>query len=335
MSQMKPKEIELGDISVSKWKYAKKWVYSITYDEALSELERYVIPHHEKFGIPGHVEVVAGHIGVVRNIGESSYNGFHHMSADELRGLLRLGWGIGCHSWDHLDVAADPELELLKSREVLEEAIGRAVTVYTAPGSNCNLTPYIAKKAKEYGYLAGMGIFDQLNLADSDTDDIFTLQRPPLHEKFSDLYESAFDPFKRISQAKKQNGWVIDYLHCPLEKAVHDFKDCTAAHHHERLEAVTHEGKYDCWFANPDDAVDYRYMRRFAKLSKTAANTFAVSLDGLPGRVMNRELTFAVHSPWPVRAAVNGVLARVWPLSNGVWAFCSEISDGATIKIIN
>ena len=331
--KMKEKGVKLNDISISKWKFNKKWVYSVTYDEALSELEQFVIPTHEKFGIPGHIEVVAGHIGVERQIGASSYNGFHHMSTAEMRDLVSIGWGVGNHSWSHMVVADDPELELLKARLTIEDAIGRGVTVYCAPGSNANLTPFVIEKAKEYGYLAGMGIYDQLNFADGD--DLFFLNRPPLHELFSDLYESIFDPFRRISHAKQQNGWIIDYLHCPLVEAAHDHKDCTAAHHYERFETVTSEGKYDCWFANPDDVVDYRYMRKFLKLSQTAPDTFKVSLDGLPTQVMNRELTFTVESSFPVHVKLNGACVPAWEFSNGVWAFNTKVKTGDLFNIVN
>src|SRR5579872_7405630 len=66
-------------LTICNWKYGKQWVYSITYDEALEELHRFAVPHHEEYGIPGHVEAVAGHIGKVRQLGQSSYNGYHHM----------------------------------------------------------------------------------------------------------------------------------------------------------------------------------------------------------------------------------------------------------------
>ena len=57
----------------------------------------------------------------------------------------------------------DPDLELRQARETIEEAIGRPVTVYTAPGSNENLTPEMLAKLPEYGYLAGMSITDDIN----------------------------------------------------------------------------------------------------------------------------------------------------------------------------
>ena len=40
-------------LRICDWKYGKSWVYSITYDEALADLHRFAIPHHEEFGIPG------------------------------------------------------------------------------------------------------------------------------------------------------------------------------------------------------------------------------------------------------------------------------------------
>jgi hypothetical protein len=233
-------------------------------------------------------------------------------------------------------VSDNPEVELGKSKEVLEDAVGKRITIYTSPGSNINLTPGIISKAKEYGYLAGMSITDNLNYSDSE--DLFYVNRPPLHEKFSDLYDSAFDPYKRITQAKKQNGWIVDYLHCPLEKAIHDYKDCSAAHHKERLEAIAQEGRYDCWLANPDDVVDYRYMRKFAVIEPCAdaAGHFRVSLEKLPGEVVCRELSFllrSIYTPEALVIKVDGREAQAFPVSSSELCFTAQIKDQSLITI--
>src|SRR5919197_4518565 len=124
-------------LNICDWKYGKQWVYSITYDEVLSELHRFAIPYHEEFGIPGHVEAVAGHIGEVRQLGQSSYNGFRHMGAAELRDLVARGGGIGNHSWSHELIQPDTvDRELRQAKEVLEEAIGAPVLLYCSPGNN-------------------------------------------------------------------------------------------------------------------------------------------------------------------------------------------------------
>src|SRR5437868_10532981 len=88
-------------ISICPWPEGKRWVYSITFDEALIELHRFAVPILEKHRVPGHLEAVVGHIGVVRQIGNSSYNGFRHMTGPEMRDMTARGWGVGNHSWSH------------------------------------------------------------------------------------------------------------------------------------------------------------------------------------------------------------------------------------------
>src|SRR4029079_6322741 len=118
-------------ISVCPWRDGKRWVYSITFDEALVELHRFAVPILEKHGVPGHIEAVVGHLGVERQIGNSSYNGFHHMSGPQMREMLARGWGVGNHSWSHMQVNAETaDLELGRAKQVLEDAIGEAITVY-------------------------------------------------------------------------------------------------------------------------------------------------------------------------------------------------------------
>jgi len=324
------------ELTTAIWKYAKRWTYSITYDEALSDLYKFVVPVHDALGIPGHVEVVAGQIGQLRNISNSSYNGMKHMDAAELRDIMSRGWGVGAHSWSHEIVMDNPERELRKAKAAIESAIGRRVTIYTAPGSNANLTSEVIEKAKEYGYIAGASITDNLNLPDSE--DLFWISRPPLHEKFSDLYDSAFDPYKRIQQSKQLQGWLVDYLHCPLEKAIHDYKDCTAAHHKERMETVAEEGRYDCWFANPDDVVDYRYMRRASSVEQCAGTwgKFIVHIRDLPEQVMSRELTFVLKSayiPEAMDISVDGNSVQAFPNCGSGICFTAQVHDKSEIVI--
>lgn len=323
------------DLGIAGWKYDKEWVYSVTYDEALSELHRFVIPVHDRLGIPGHLEVVSGHIGKVRNLGASSFNGLNHMTGSELRDMMKRGWGVGCHSYSHIRVMDDPERELKLAKTILEDAIGRAVTIYCSPGDNKNLTGEVIKKCREFGYIAGMSITDDLNY--SEADDLFWINRPPLHEKMcQDLYDSYFDEFKRIHQAKKYNGWIVDYLHCPLEKAIHDYKDCSAEHHKMRLEAVYNEGRYDCWFANPDDVVDYRYMKKHTCIIRDD-DYFRVKVNNLPEQVINRELTFLIDSPYTPEAldiVVDDIKYAGHPCRSGTICFTVPVKNNSRIEIL-
>ena len=325
------------EISVSTWKYGKDWVYSITYDEGLSDLSRFVIPNHQEFGIPGHVEVVAGQIGEIRNCGQSSYNGMKHMDAGELRGLLNMGWGVGSHSWSHGIVMDNPELELLKSKIAIEEAIGHPVTVYTSCGCNDNLTPEVLEKIQEYGYLAGVSITDDINYP--DTEDILWVNRVPIHEHFWGPFDSYFDAYKRIRQAQKEHGWIVDYCHCPLETPVHGYKDCSAAHHRERLQTIAEEGGASCWYANPDDVVDYRYMRRHAEIKRVdspSAQSFEISLDGLPDQVVCRELTFEVRTPCTpesLEVRIGDRSVDLVPARAGIHHFTTDVHHGMQLTL--
>ena len=43
------------NISVCPWLDGKRWVYSITFDEALIELHRFAVPILENYNVPGHL----------------------------------------------------------------------------------------------------------------------------------------------------------------------------------------------------------------------------------------------------------------------------------------
>lgn len=323
-------------LEISKWKYAKDWVYSITYDEALSELERFVIPVHEELGIPGHLEVVAGHIGRIRDLGQSSFNGLRHMDARELRRMKDMGWGIGNHSYSHERVMDDPDRELRLAKQIIEDAVGSPVTVYTSPGNNDNLTPEVVEALKQYGYLAGMSITDDINLYDPD--DLLWINRVPLHEKYWGVFDGAYDAYKRIHQAKENNGWIVDYCHCPLEEAIHPYKDCTAAHHRKRLETVIKEGGNGCWYADPDEVVDYRYMRKYTSIKQVDNEPwrFVIDADDSAKNIQRKELTYILSGPFTcdvIDAFANGHKLSIMPAKAGQIIFTAKMLDGMEIVI--
>jgi len=285
-------------LDICTWKDDKTWVYSITYDEALSDLHKFAIPIHEELGIPGHVEVVVGQMGQIRNIGNLSFNGYKHMGAEELKELLARGWGVGNHSWSHLDVEDDLDRELRRAKEVLEEAVERRVTIYCSPGDNHNMSDPILDACRKYGYLGAMSLTDAVNCPE---DEIFWLNRcPNIHMGWKPFF-SAFNPWRRIRQAQEMGGWIIDYCHCPLEDPVHESKDVS---HHElrrRLETILAEGGQDVWLAMVDEVIDYHNVRRRAavetKQDDETVLCYRIACDNLPQAVTCRDLTLAVEIP--------------------------------------
>lgn len=279
-----------GTPTVADWFQDKRWVYSITFDEALADLHRFAIPILQATGVPGHVEVVVGQLGQVRAIENSSYNGFRHMNATELRALLAMGWGVANHSWSHgLVNAATVPLELGRAKAVLEEAIGAPVSVYCSPNNNSNMNPEALAACRRLGYLAAMSCTDALNRPDDA--DLLWLNRTFLLTQSYEPFFSEFDPWRNIRHAQHDRGWIIDYCHCPLEQAVHVHKDCSAAELRRRIEAVCAEGGAEVWLARVEDAVDYRYTRRAAVITAAGPGEFAVSAPGLPIAVRRRVLT--------------------------------------------
>jgi peptidoglycan/xylan/chitin deacetylase (PgdA/CDA1 family) len=278
------------EISIAPWPDGKRWVYSITFDEAMVELHRFAVPILEKHKVPGHLEAVAGHIGVVRQIGNSSYNGFRHMSGPEMREMIARGWGVGNHSWSHQVVNGDTAaIELEQAKRVLEEAIDAPVTIYCSCGDNSNMNDGALAACRRLGYLGAMSITDALNRPDDA--DLLWMNRTFLHEQGYGPFFSAFDPFRNIALAKRDHGWIIDYCHCPLEQAVHPNKDCSEAQLRERVETVLAEGGDDVWLARIEDAVDYRHVRRHVKVQKSLGDGWQLAAEELPDAVRRRTIT--------------------------------------------
>lgn len=283
----------LPAISICPWPDDKRWVYSITFDEALSDLHRLAVPILKEHRVPGHVEVVVGQLGQVRQLARSSFNGFKHMDAAELRELRALGWGVGNHSWSHTVVNGETAaVELGEAKQALEQALGEAITIYCAPGNNANLNESALAACRRYGYLGAMSLTDALNRPDDP--DLLWLNRTFLHDQGYGPFFSEFDPFRNIAHARRDRGWIIDYCHCPLEKPVHRNKDCSAAQLRERIETILAEGGGEVWLARVEDAADYRYTRRAARIESRGNGRYDLSAPDLPPAVRRRTLTLKV-----------------------------------------
>ena len=328
-------------LRICDWKHGKQWVYSISYDEALADLHRFAIPYHEELGLPGHVEIVAQQIGEIRNIGTSTFNGFRHMSSDELKDLLARGWGVGSHGWSHHFIRPDMvDEEIRISREVIEQAIDAPVTVYCAPNGNENLSDYVLDACRLHGYLCAMSLTDWVN---PPGEELYYLNRAPLHERYFEPFESEYDPYRQIPLAQETNGWIIDYCHCPLEEAAHPNKDCSEAQLRLRLQTILGEGGDQVWCAVPEEVICYHLCRRHAVL-ETVAETereqnYRIGCEGLPARVRRRDLTFEAEVPaawcsFP-QLLVDGVPHPVSVVRPRLLRTTVEVNDSTELKFIS
>ena len=299
-----------NEIAVCHWLGNRRWVYSITFDEALSDLHCHTVPILAEFGVPGHVEVVVGQMGEIRRLMQSSYNGLKHMGADELRELLARGWGVGAHSWSHTYLnLANVDRELGEAKQVLEAAIGEPVTVYCAPGGNLNMTAELLEQCRAYGYLGAMSIYEALNRPDDA--DLLWLNRVFLHDQGPDTFDCEFDPYRKITHAQRDAGWIIDYLHCPMETPIHPRKDCWAAQLRERVATIVAEGGDEVWLARVEDPMDYRYMRHHLKIEPLAPGRLKLSTPGLPEMGHRRVVTLSLPATARL-AAIDGREAKLY-----------------------
>ncbi|MFC1526949.1 polysaccharide deacetylase family protein [Candidatus Latescibacterota bacterium] len=320
-------------LSVCNWKHGKRWVYSITYDEALVDLHRFAIPVHEELGIPGHVEVVVGQLGEVRQLGSSSFNGMRHMNGGELQDLLGCGWGVGNHSWSHEVITPETvDRELRRGREVLEEAIQAPVDLYCSPGDNTNMADHVLAAARELGYLGAMSLTDALN---RPGDELFWLNRTALHDHYYGPFFSEYDPYRNLRHAREESGWIIDYCHCPLEEAIHPNKDCSADQLRMRFETVLSEGGDEVWCAVPEEALYYHLCRRHLRIevleNSEDRRRYALSYEGLSPRVRMREVTLEAEVPaaWcrAPRVLVDGVARPAQVVRPGLLRTTVEVGE--------
>jgi peptidoglycan/xylan/chitin deacetylase (PgdA/CDA1 family) len=242
------------------WKNGKQWVYSITYDEGCEALLEHALPVHRKYGVPGHVALVASQIGIPRNVPGSSYDGMMILSKEQMRTLCAEGWGVSCHSMTHAAITMEnADYEIVASRKLLEDTLDMPVTMFCVPGDN-NSYPPARAVAEKAGYTSILTIYDDVNSAEAD---LLRLCRCPLHTEYPPPFYSAFDPYKRLHQAMDRGGWVIDYCHCPLPgKAIHPWKDCTLEQLAERFETVRRVGGDEVWIAEPNEVVEYMLNKR-------------------------------------------------------------------------
>jgi peptidoglycan/xylan/chitin deacetylase (PgdA/CDA1 family) len=113
------------------------------------------------------------------------------MTWDQVRELHRLGFDIGSHTQNHVDlgkVSKEVALnELVKSRKDLEEQISSPVTLFAYPyGRRDNITPDNRELVRVAGYLCCCSCFGGLNKRGTDP---FHLQRIPI----SNWYHSPHD----------------------------------------------------------------------------------------------------------------------------------------------
>lgn len=295
-------------VEVCRWKHGNAFAYSITYDEGFVELIDHALPVHQKYGVPGHLVMVAGQLGQLRDIPSSTYHGLrYHLSPPQMRDLMQEGWSVGDHSMTHGDLNIDTYTEVVESKKLLEEAIGEPVNAFHLPGANFSFAP-AARYLEEAGFLAVFFANDGVNSFDPD---LFALSRTLLYvvegEPFCPLYSPfprMYDPYYRLHEALDSGGWIVDITHSVEPVPLALWKDGTPDILDARFDCLRRVGGGREWAAEPEEIIDYILMRRAVSVTTGPVEpgrlSFRVELGNVPEQVKCREISVAAKlSPVP------------------------------------
>ena len=120
----------------------------ITFDDGNLDVYENAYPIMREFGFIGAFYIVSTRLSAGGYVG-----------VDQLKEMASVGWEIGSHTADHLDLTLNHGLvreEMLQSRLDIQEALSMTVTSIAYPYGLVD--EYIAMQAQEYGYMTGMGL---------------------------------------------------------------------------------------------------------------------------------------------------------------------------------
>jgi peptidoglycan/xylan/chitin deacetylase (PgdA/CDA1 family) len=143
----------------------------ITFDDGNLDVYANAFPIMQKMGFVGTMYIVAERLG--------NYN---MVNAEQLAEMTAAGWEIGSHTMSHSDLTYNHwqlDYELQQSRSLLEDTLGVPVLTLAYPYGLRD--DFIVEWAKEYGYIAGMGLgtFNEHTL-----DTLFFLSRREVYSEY-------------------------------------------------------------------------------------------------------------------------------------------------------
>jgi hypothetical protein len=334
------------NVEICRWKHGRLFAYSVTYDEGFVELLDYALPIHQKYKVPGHLVMVAGQLGQMRDVPSSTYHNLRrHLSAGQLRDLIQLGWSVGNHSMTHGDLNRDTHTEVVTANRVLEDAIGRPVTMFHLPGADFSFAP-VARYLDEAGILAVFFTDDRIN---HHAPDLLGLSRTLMYivegEPLCSLYDPfprVYDPYHRLHEALAGGGWIVDYTHSVEPQPLAQWKDATPDVLEARFDCLRRVGNGQEWAAEPEEIVNYILTREAASVASATAKagyfSFRLHLGYTPARVKCHEISARVEfDAMPARPPVVLIdgqsTATIDKLTNTHLVFTWEARDAQLVEL--
>jgi hypothetical protein len=332
-------------VEICRWKHGHTFAYSVTYDEGFVDLLDHALPAHQKYDIPGHLAVVAGQLGEIRDVPSSSYHGLCcHMSAEQMRDLMREGWSVGDHSMTHGDLNLNTYAEVVESKKVIEEAVGQSITLFHLPGGDFTFAP-AARYLEQAGFLAVFFIDDRIN---GHNPDLFALSRTGLYVEegqpdypLFDPFPRVYDPYHRLHEALDAGGWIVDMTHLVAPAPIAPWKDTTPEILDARFDCLRRVGNGREWATEPEEIVDYILLRRNAAIQnvqiENAKAAFRLKLGKIPKGVKCRDISavakLGTASRRPVVLIDGRATATIDRFVGDELVFTWEARDGQLVEL--
>jgi peptidoglycan/xylan/chitin deacetylase (PgdA/CDA1 family) len=144
---------------------------AITFDDGNEDVYQNAYPILKRLGYPATSYIIVTWIGAPNVV-----------TMDELKDLIAVGWEIGSHTMNHIDLTKDHSVlnyELVESRDRLEKDLGITVNTVAYPFGATDFE--VTDKTASYGYLAGLGLGTSYNQGMST---LYYLSRMEIQSKY-------------------------------------------------------------------------------------------------------------------------------------------------------
>jgi peptidoglycan/xylan/chitin deacetylase (PgdA/CDA1 family) len=147
------KTVSLEEVFGPKQDFEKRVV--ITFDDGYEDVYLNAFPILQKYGFTAFIFVITGFVGKYNswdfNFGRKRKR---HLSWKQVKEMSKFGFGFGSHTVNHPNLTKiDPhgvEYELKKSKEVLEDKLGKEVVFLSYPFGRYNR--FVQEEAERLGY---------------------------------------------------------------------------------------------------------------------------------------------------------------------------------------
>lgn len=168
----------------------------LTFDDGYAEIYSSVLPGLEKRGVPSHVFLPTDYVGETNTWDLSlGRRPFRHLSWAEIESMAQRGVTFGSHGASHRDLGAmtppEVEIELVRSKAVIEERLGRPVRTVSYPFGR--FRDHVIAAARAAGYECAFSLYPGRSNARVDR---FALRRSAVY---------IIDPV-RLVETKLENG---------------------------------------------------------------------------------------------------------------------------------